>query len=190
VEPVWRDSGFLLFKGEAMAALHAITGRNPDAVTAQTPALHPGKSASLVVDGRDVATIGAVDPRLLAAYGIERAVYVGLLRTHDVPAYRIPEYRAPSKYPAVERDVAVVVAPDVPAHEIEHAIRVAADGVVKDVRVFDEYRGPQVGEDRKSIAVRLRFQRDDATMTDAEVDGHVATILAALRDRLGAHLRE
>jgi phenylalanyl-tRNA synthetase beta chain len=188
-EPRWRDSGFLTFKGEAEAIVRAITGLRAEAVTTTAPALHPGKSASLIVDGTDVATIGAVDPRLLAAYEIDRAVYAGILRTHDLPGYRVPRYRAPSRYPAVERDLAVVVTPDIPAHEIVHAIRAAADGVVAGVRVFDDYRGPQVGENRKSIAVRVRFQRDDATMTDAEVEGYVEKVLGALRERVGAHIR-
>jgi len=189
-EPAWKDSGFLIFKGEAMALVRTISGRKADAVTTKAPALHPGKTASLIVDGHDVATIGAVDPRLLAAYEIQRPVYLGLARTADVPAYRIARYRAPSRYPSVERDLALVVAPDVPAHEIEHAIRAASDGFVKNVHVFDEYRGPQVGEDRKSLAVRLRFQRDDGTLTDGEVEARIATILSSLRERVGAHIRE
>jgi len=189
-EPGWRDSPFLTFKGEALAIVRAICGRDADTVTTESSGLHPGKSASLVVDGKDVATIGAADPRLLAAYGIDRPVYIGSLRTHDIPGYTVPMYRAPSKYPAVERDIALIVAGEIPVHEIEHAIVVATDGVVKGVRAFDDYRGPQIGEGSKSIAVRVKFQRDDATLTDAEVDGHMSIIVKSLRERVGARIRE
>ena len=188
-EPPWRDSGFATFKGEAMALMRAIVGRDPDAVTASAPGLHPGKTASIVVDGKDVATIGALDPRLCAAWDIGRSVYVGLMRTHDVPAYRTPVYRAPSRYPAVERDIALVIDPEIPVHEIEHAIRSAGDDTIAGVSVFDEYRGPQIATGRKSIAVRIRFQRRDGTLTDAEVDAVLATIVGGLEDRFGAHIR-
>jgi phenylalanyl-tRNA synthetase beta chain len=189
-EPAWRDSGFLTFKGEAMELIRAITGCAADAVTANARGIHPGKTAALIVDGKDVATIGAVDPRLLAAYEIDLPVYVGFLRTHDVPGYRVPRYRAPSRFPAVERDLALVVAPEIPARAVEHAIRVAAVEAVTEVHVFDEYRGPQVGDGRKGVAVRVRFQRDDATLTDAEVEKYRTAILASLRERVGAQIRE
>jgi phenylalanyl-tRNA synthetase beta chain len=188
-EPEWRDDGFLTFKGEAFALLRALTGREPDAVTMTSPGWHPGKTASLLVEGKDVATIGAVDPRLAAAFGIAERAYAGWMRFADLPAYRAPRYAAPSKYPPVARDLALLVAPEVPASEIERAIRAGVDGALADVRVFDEYRGPQVEGGKKSIAVRVVLQRRDATLTDAEADGHVATILAALRDRIGAVIR-
>jgi phenylalanyl-tRNA synthetase beta chain len=188
-EASWRDSGFLLFKGESAALLRAITGREPEAVTASLSALHPGKTASFIIEGKDVATIGAVDPRLLAAYGAGKRAYAGLARIVDVPAYQMPRYVAPSRFPAVERDVALVLAPAVPAHEIAHAIHATGDGIIAGVRVFDEYRGPQIAADRKSLAVRVRFQRDDATLTDADVDGVLEKILADLRERFGAELR-
>ncbi len=186
-EPAWRDLNFLAFKGEAVALVRAITGADPETVTASQPGLHPGKTASLLVDGRDVATIGAVDPRLLAAFELRGAVYAGTMRNAEIPAQRTRRYRAPSRFPAVDRDLALILAPDVPAYEIELGIRAAAD--VAGVEIFDEYRGPQIPPDRKSLGVRVTFQRDDATLTDAEVDAHVAAILTGLRERFGAEIR-
>jgi phenylalanyl-tRNA synthetase beta chain len=186
-EPQWRDDGFLAFKGDAIAFFRAITGFAPEAVTGTSAGLHPGKTACLLVEGRDVANIGAVDPRLLAAYDIRGAVYAGVMVNGETPPRRTRRYRAPSRFPAVERDLALVLATDVPAYEIELAIRATAP--VAGVDVFDEYRGAQVGEGRKSLGVRITFQRDDATLTDAEVERSVATILAALRERFGAEIR-
>jgi len=189
-EPTWRDDGFSMFKGEACALVRTLTGRDCEAAAGSLPGLHPGKTATLRIDGNDVAAIGAVDPRLLAGYGIDRRVYVGSLRLNDAPAYRTPRYVAPSKYPPIERDLAVIVAPGVPAEDIEDAVRAGADGAIANVRVFDEYRGPQVGEGKKSLAVRVTLQRFDGTLTDADADAYVASILACLRERCDAKLRE
>ena len=189
-EPAWRDGGFLTFKGESLAVLRALTGRAAETVSTARPAWHPGKCAALLIDGRDVATIGAVDPRLLAAYEIEARVYAGAIAIADLPPLRLPRYAAPSKYPVVARDLALIVAPEVPALDIEHAVRAGADGALADVRVFDEYRGPQIEAGKKSIAVRIVLQRSDATLTDAEADRHVAAILDSLRERCGARIRD
>jgi len=188
-EPVWRDSGFLAFKGESLALLRALTGRDAETITAQDPGLHPGKTASLMIDGKDVAAIGAVDPRLRAAFDVGARVYAGRIRFADLPAYHVPRYVAPSKFPPLSRDLALVVAPHVAAKDIEYAARSGANGAIADVRVFDEYRGPQVGDDKKSLAVRITLQRSDATLTDAEADAYVASILASLRERCGAVMR-
>jgi phenylalanyl-tRNA synthetase beta chain len=188
-EPDWRDSGFATFKGESLAILRMLAGHDAEAVTAEEPGLHPGKTASLMLDGKDVAAIGAVDPRLLAAFGVEGRAYAGRIRFADLPAYRIPRYVAPSKYPPISRDLALVVAPEVPAKDIEHAVLAAGNGAIAGVRVFDEYRGPQVGDGKKSLAVRVTLQRADATLTDAEADRYVAAILASLRERCGAVIR-
>ncbi len=188
-EPRWQDAGFLQFKGESLALLRDLCGRTPVAVTATLPGWHPGKTASLRLDDRDAATIGAVDPRLLATHGLDARVYAGWIRFADLPTYRVPAYRAPSRFPAVARDLALVVAPDVPAMDIEHAIRSTGDGAIAEVAVFDEYRGPQVADGRKSIAVRVTFQRDDATLTDGDADAQVSAILASLRERYGATIR-
>jgi phenylalanyl-tRNA synthetase beta chain len=188
--PAWRDAGFLAFKGDALALLRALTGHAAEAVTGHAPGLHPGKTATLLLDGKDAAYAGAVDPRLLAAYDIAGAAYAGFMRLADLPAYRVPAYVAPSRFPAVARDLAVVVGDGVPAMDLERAARAAAGGVLADVRVFDEYRGPQIDAGKKSLALRLVLQRADATLTDAEAEAHVAAILESLRERCGAQLRE
>jgi phenylalanyl-tRNA synthetase beta chain len=188
-EQAWRDAGFLEHKGDSLAFVRAIAGHEADAVTGVFSGLHPGKTASLLVNGKNVARIGAVDPRLLAAYNIEGRAYCGFARMRDIPEYRIPAFRAPSRFPPIERDLALILSPEIPAHEIVHAIRAGMNGVLRDVRVFDEYRGPQIGENRKSVAVRIKLQRDDATLTDEEADAHVKAILASLRERVGAEIR-
>jgi phenylalanyl-tRNA synthetase beta chain len=189
-EPAWRDRGFLAFKGESLALVRELTGVQGETVSGTLPGLHPGKCAMLLTGGEDVATIGAVDPRLLAVYGIEARVYAGLLRLSDLPAYRVPRYVPASKYPPVARDLALIVTAGLPSIDIEHAVRAGADGLLADVHVFDEYRGPQIEAGKKSIAVHLVLQRSDATLTDADADAHVAAIVASLRERCDARVRE
>jgi len=188
-EPAWRDGGFLEAKGDAQAFVRIVTGRHADAVTGALSGLHPGKTASLIVDGEDVANIGAVDPRLLAAYEIDAHVYYGTARLEDIPSYRLPTFQAQSRFPAVERDLSLILMPDIPVHEIVHAIHAGVNSVLRDIRVFDEYRGPQIGENRKSITVRVTLQRDDSTLTDEEAEEYVRGILASLRERVGAQIR-
>ena len=116
-------------------------------------------------------------------------MYVALARMNDLPSYHMPRYTAPSKYPAIARDLALIVAPEIPAMDVEHAVRAGAEGVLAAVRVFDEYRGPQIEDGKKSVAVRVVLQRADRTLTDAEADTHVAAILESLRERVGAAIR-
>jgi phenylalanyl-tRNA synthetase beta chain len=188
-EEAWRDAGFLQFKGESEAVLRALCGRAAEAVTATQPGWHPGKTAALLIGDRDAAIVGALDPRLVSAYGLDAHVYAGWMRIADLPDYRVPRYRPMSKYPPIARDLALLVAPEVPAKDIEHAVRAAANGAVVSVRVFDEYRGAQIGPDKKSLAVRVVLQRPDTTLTDADADREIAAILRSLEERCGATLR-
>ncbi len=188
-EPSWRDAGFLTFKGESQAWLRALTGRDSEALAGAAPGWHPGKTAALHIEGNAVATIGAVDPRLLAAFDIEARVYAGWLPLAALPAHRLSRYVAPSKYPPVARDLALVVGLGVPATDIEGAVRAGGNGAIAEVRVFDEYRGPQIEDGKKSIAVRVVLQRGDATLTDAEADAQVALVLRSLEERCGAKIR-
>ena len=188
-EPPWRDTHFLRLKGDAEALLRAVTGRRAETQPGSQTGLHPGKTAVLSVDGRSVGTIGAVDPRLCKAYDLALRAYACTLELQGLPAYASPLYRPPSKYPSTYRDVALVV--DIPtyARDIERAVARALGPTCTGVAVFDEYRGPQVGEGRKSLAVRMTLQRFDATITDEEADAAVARVLDALRDELGATIR-
>jgi phenylalanyl-tRNA synthetase beta chain len=188
-EPEWRDSDFLIFKGEAETLIREVTGVVPRSIAAHCPELHPGKTAALEIDEKIVAHIGAVDPRLIAAFDIDAKVYAGFMPLASVPAYRLPKYVPPSRFPGVSRDLALLVAPTVTAAEIETAIRATLDGIARRVRVFDEYRGPQIAPGKKSLAVSLLLQKDDGTMTDAEADARIKALLDALNERLGATLR-
>ena len=112
---------------------------------------------------------------------------IATLFLEQLPAYVTPRYLEPSKFPPVDRDLAVVVALDVLAGDLADAIR--ADPLVRSVTPFDDYRGPQVGAGKKSLALRIVLQSYEATLTDEDADAAMARIVAALRERFGAEPR-
>jgi phenylalanyl-tRNA synthetase beta chain len=149
--------------------------------------MHPGKTAALRIDGALVAMVGVVDPRLLHAYDIGDDVVAAGIDIEALPPRAIAPFVAPSRFPSIQRDLAVVLAADVPAADIVAAVRAHPD--VRQAHVFDEYRGAQIDVAKKSLAVRVALQRDDATLTDALADEVMAAIVADLRNRFGATLR-
>ena len=100
-----------------------------------------------------------------------------------------PVYRDVTSFPAVRQDLAVVVGADVPAADVLAVVRAHAGELLEDARVFDVFRGAQLGEGRHSLAMHLTFRAPDRTLTDDEVRERVDAVVAALRDELGAELR-
>lgn len=189
-EPEWHDTHFLRQKGEVEELLHTLTGRRdfefaPD----KRNGLHPGKTAAILLDGREVAFMGQSDPRVAAAFGVRLPVYNCGIYLERIPEYRWPRYSPPSKYPSTYRDLALLCDFDLPAAAVERAIADAVGDLCTGVRTFDEYRGSQVGNDKKSLAVRTTLQKFDSTITDEEADKAMALALDALRERLGVTLR-
>lgn len=188
-EPAWHDTGFLQIKGDCEALLRSLTGRHPEAVRTVRDGFHPGKSAAVMVDGREVAHLGRIDPRLTAAAKLRLPAYACTIMLERLPDYLVPRYVPPAKYPSTYRDLALVVPLEETAAELERTIAQTLGALCTGVRVFDEYRGAQVGEERKSLAVRITLQRFDATITDEEADAAIERVLAALRER-GAVIRQ
>lgn len=188
-EPPWRDLHFLRLKGDCETLLREVTGRAVEVSKDALPGLHPGKSGRVTIDGRNAGIIGALDPRLAQANDLGRDAYICLLDVGALPPQQTPHYVPRSKFPSTYRDVALVVGVDVAARDLERAIAVALGPLCTRVRVFDEFRGAQLGERRKSLAVRVTLQRFDATITDREADAAVAKLLDTVRERFGAALR-
>jgi phenylalanyl-tRNA synthetase beta chain len=189
-EPQWRDTHFLRLKGDVEELLHALTGRRDFEFTAdKRNGIHPGKTAAILLDGREIAFMGQMDPRLAAAFDMGLAVYGCAIFLERIPEGRSPLYQPPSKYPSTYRDLALVCDIGVTAASAERVIAKAIGPLCTAVRTFDEYRGEQIAADKKSLAVRVTLQKFDATITDDEADAAVAPALDALRNELGATLR-
>ncbi|HEY0383733.1 MAG TPA: phenylalanine--tRNA ligase subunit beta [Candidatus Elarobacter sp.] len=178
------ESAFGRLKSDVLALLRRITGAEARVERGTFPSLHPGKTAALRCGDAVVGYVGVVDPRLARAYDVTDTAALATLFVERLPAHVTPKYVAPSKFPAVDRDLAVAVPLDVLAGDLVDAVR--AEPLVRSATVFDEYRGPQVGEGKKSLALRIALQSDAKTLTDEDADAALARIVAALRERFGA----
>jgi phenylalanyl-tRNA synthetase beta chain len=188
-EPPWRDANFLRLKGDCEAMLAMVTGRRADAGPSAARGLHPGKAAAMTIGGEKIAEVGRIDPRLGKAFDVRLPVYLCSVELDRLPDYALPHYQPPSKFPGTSRDLALSVDLSVSARQLEQTISRVLGATCTGVRVFDEYRGGQVGEGRKSLAVRIALQRFDATITDEEADEAIARALGAVQGELGAAIR-
>ncbi len=171
-------------KSDLLALLRRVTGSDARAERGGYASLHPGKTAALRVGEALVGYVGVVDPRLALAYGVPADTALATLFVAALPAKAVRTYAEPSKFPPVDRDLAVVVPLDVLAGELSDAVR--GEPLVRTAEVFDEYRGPQVGEGKKSLALRIVLQSGETTLTDEAAEAALARIVAALRERFGA----
>ncbi len=155
--------------------------------------LHSGVSADVVTeDGRVVGWFGKVHKAVLKNYGISQDVYYAELDTDLLAALPEKQYstKEVSKFPTVERDLALVVDEAVTNEQLSGAIKSAAGKIFYDVNLFDVYRSEALGEGKKSLAYKIVFASDDKTLTGEEISAAVNKILRSLSFRFGAKLRE
>jgi phenylalanyl-tRNA synthetase beta chain len=178
------ESAFGRLKSDVLALLRRTTGLDARVTRGQFPSFHAGKTAALHVGETLAGYVGILDPRLARAYDVAQTTALATLFVEALPPYVTPKYAAPSRFPAVDRDLAVVVPLDVLAEELAATVR--EEPLVRSATVFDEYRGPQVGEGKKSLALRIVLQSDETTLTDEAADAALQRIVARLRERFGA----
>lgn len=157
----------------------------------QNSIYHPGRCAHIIVDGQDIGTIGEIHPLVLENFDIGKRVYaaelnIDLLLTKKADQIR---YQTVSKYPMVERDIALVVDKAVESQKIIDVIKDNGGQLLKSVQLFDIYTGSQIEEGKKSLAYKIGFQSDERTLKDKEVKAAFENILAALSDAFGVNLR-
>ena len=153
---------------------------------------HPGRSATGIVAGTLAGRVGELHPALRESLDLRaERVVIAEFSLHGLAGGSLPAVRfAPiARYPEVERDLAVVVAEERSASEVEAVIRAAAGEMLRTVRLFDIYRGAPLASTERSLAYRLVYQAADRTLTDAEIDGSLASITAALADRVRGRIR-
>ena len=152
---------------------------------------HPGRCAKVYAGGRLLGVFGQVHPLVAANYGVETEVYAAELSFEALYETRggKPEYQPLPKFPAATRDIAVVCAEHVTVGALEECIRAAAGGLLREVALFDIYRGPGILSGRKSVAFSLVLRADDRSLTSEEADAAMKSIVAALEAKLDAHLR-
>jgi phenylalanyl-tRNA synthetase beta chain len=182
-------AGFFAAKAMLAAALDAIRV-NWWVEPATEPFLHPGRTASVHAAGEDVGWIGELHPIVARAWDLDGAALfeVDLDRVLQ-HAEVVPQYVDLTSFPALHIDLSVNLPEGVPAATVLQTVREAAGGLLAGVRVFDVYRGEQVGADRKSLALALSFRAPDRTLTDEDVAPLRKRIVESLLEALGGELR-
>ena len=183
---------FFTLKGELEAILSGL--RMPKATytaVKDNPSYHPGRCAAVSMNGVQLGYIGQVHPLVAKNYGLECEVYCAELDFDKLFALQLPEptYVPLPKYPTVNRDLSLVCDEAVTVADAENVITAAAGKLLRRVKLFDIYRGKGVAEGKKSMAFSLELRADDRTLTDAESQGVVDKVLAALAEKLNATLR-
>ena len=183
---------FFSLKGEIEAILKGMNVR-PAAYTAvkDNPSYHPGRCAKLTVDGVEAGVFGQVHPLVAKNYGIDADIYAAELDFTALSNLLAPAstYVPLPKYPAVSRDIAVVCDEALTVAELTACIQKAGGKLLREVRLFDIYRGKGIEDGKKSTAFSLTLRADDRTLTDADSDGVISAVLQALETELGAKLR-
>ncbi|SFC90119.1 phenylalanyl-tRNA synthetase beta subunit [Thiohalospira halophila DSM 15071] len=154
------------------------------------PALHPGQSARIYREGEPVGWLGALHPVIAEELDLAEPVYLFEIAAEALTAVPLPTYRTPSRYPAIRRDLAVVVDEAVAAADVLAVAREAAGDWLRDSRLFDVYRGKGIDSGRKSLGLGLTLQDDSRTLTDSDVEAVTENVVQALSQRLGATLRD
>lgn len=153
------------------------------------PALHPGRAASVRLDGHVVGMIGELHPAWVQRYELGTAPVVFEVALEAALAARLPSCREISRMQAVRRDLALVVAADVPVERVLEVLREAAPTVVREINLFDVYQGKGVDPDKRSLAFRVVMQDTQRTLEDAEVDDAIAVLVRQAETVLGGRLR-
>jgi phenylalanyl-tRNA synthetase beta chain len=189
----WRGDGepadFFALKG-SLEALAEQLGAALDCELGEQPFLHPGRSARVQVGGVEAGWIGELHPLVCREWDIESAVAFEVDLAALVAATSAGEetFEDVTSFPAVNQDLAVVVAAEVSADQVREAVRIGGGELLCAAEVFDLYEGEQVGEGRKSLALRLEFRAPDRTLTEEEVGERRAAIEAEL-EKIGGALR-
>lgn len=159
------------------------------------PRLHPGRTASLWLQGNRLGTFGQLHPQLRLARGMPAAVYVFqldldvLLDWLDRDENQIPRFRPYSTYPAADRDIAFFASIEVTVAELQRAIAQTGGELLESVELFDEYRGEHVPSGQRSLAFRLVYRASDRTLTDEAVESVHQKVRESLVEKFGVNLR-
>jgi phenylalanyl-tRNA synthetase beta chain len=166
--------------------------RQPTFAATTHPALHPGRCANVSVNGQLIGVVGELHPKLRQAWGFQQAPILFELDLDALLQWPVPVFQSFSKQQAVERDIAIWLAGHHSYAQLMEVIKSApTDGLLQQATLFDIYRpaGEHQDQSEKSMAVKLLFQRNEANLTDAEIDVAVQAIIQRLAEQLGARLR-
>jgi phenylalanyl-tRNA synthetase beta chain len=178
-------------KGDVEALL---LPRQPTFTPAAHPALHPGRCAAVLLDGREIGIVGELHPRWRQRWELAHAPVLFELDLEAVASRAVPAAQPVPRFQPVERDIAVIVADGVTHDAVLQAVRSAATGgLLRDAFLFDVYKPKQAvagfAANEKSLAVRLTLASAEATLTDEQIEAAVQTVVDRIASQLGGRLR-
>jgi phenylalanyl-tRNA synthetase beta chain len=184
------DLDYFDVKGDVEALLR-LTGAGADFQfeRGSHPALAPGRTARILRAGHSVGWLGVLHPELMKRLDKKRAAVVFALQIQGLAPARMPAFRQYSKFPSIRRDLAIVVAEEITAEALTHTARAAVGEVLREVVVFDIYRGKGVDSRRKSVGLGLILQDASRTLTDEDADQKMRSVMLSLEREFGATIR-
>lgn len=185
-----RDADFFDLKQDVEVMLKSSTHRQLSMIEGEHPALHPGQTAVVVSGGRTIGFLGALHPAIANQFDIVKPMYLFEFNLDRQEEPSAPQYHPISRYPAVRRDISIVVDEEISAAACLAAARDSAGEILRDLQLFDVYRGQGIDSDKKSLTLGLIFQDVSSTLTDDEVEAAVARVLRSLYELAGGLLRE
>ena len=183
---------FFTLKGELEAILSGMRIQKASYTAVKdNPSYHPGRCAKVTIGGVDVGFMGQVHPLVAKNYGVDAEIYCAEINFSKLFEMRLsePTYTPLPKYPTVSRDLAVVCDEALTVAEVEEVMTAAAGKLLRNIKLFDIYRGIGVPAGKKSVAFSLELRADDRTLTDTDSEAVVSKVLAALSEKLNATLR-
>ncbi|EFL79210.1 phenylalanine--tRNA ligase subunit beta [Actinobacillus pleuropneumoniae] len=191
----WESKGeavdFFDLKGDMERVLSLTSARHDlKFVVKQFPALHPGQSAAIMLDGKEIGFIGSIHPSIVQKLGIKGKPVVFEILGDAIANRPVPAAKEISKFPANNRDIAVVVDENVPAGDVLDACRHAGGVKLVAVNLFDVYRGANLAAGKKSLAISLTVQDTEKTLEEEEISTVIQAVLAELAQRFQAYLRD
>ncbi len=184
---------FFDMKGLLAALLHEFQVRAWSVEPRNHPSLHPGRSAALLVDGHEMALFGELHPDVALNFEVSNFPVQVAEVDLDALIARASDVRVFSplpRFPAAYRDIAAVVARDLPVSRLLELVEREGGADLESARIFDVYEGSQLPPDKKSVAIELAFRSPESTLTQDEVSAAMATIIESMRRELSATLRD
>ncbi|HHF6194626.1 TPA: phenylalanine--tRNA ligase subunit beta [Haemophilus influenzae] len=182
---------FFDLKGDLESVLSLTEGGNRVRFVAkQFDALHPGQSAAIELDGQEIGFIGAIHPSISQKLGLNGKTFVFEILWNAIAARNVVQAKEISKFPANRRDLALVVTDSVPAGELIAACKQAGGEKLVQVNLFDVYQGVGIAEGYNSLAISLTVQDNEKTLEDEEINAVISAVLAEVKQRFNAELRD
>ncbi len=186
-----QEADFYDLKGDVEALLELTGDAQAFRFTAgKHPGLHPGQQARVSLEGQEQGWLGALHPQVAAKLELSGPILLFELQASALQQGRVPAYREVSRFPAIRRDLAVVVDEGVSARQVMECVAAAAGELLVDLQLFDQYRGKGIDSGRKSLALALTLQDYSRTLREEAVETVVGRVIETLQSRLRAELRK